>query len=143
MLVKRNTGGEYTWRGRRAPACWEGCCEGVHVGVSWGIVQGVFSAKGPGLGVASVQHTQSAASVGAPIGGLWGVSHFPVPRLESTLPVGRDLVLKRGLESPQEAVLAPSARGDAGPPWPSSPPALSFSQAGHEQRGGEQGPSPC
>lgn len=81
-------------------------CEGVYVGVSWEIVQGVFSAKGPGLGCKYQTHPVLGLKLGSPIGGLWRESHFffqllrwnPHSQCDGELGPGEG-----GLESPQEA----------------------------------------
>ena len=81
-------------------------CEGVYVGVYWEIVQGVFSAKGPGLGCKYQTHPVLGLKLGSPIGGLWRESHFffqllcwnPHSQCDGELGPGEG-----GLESPQEA----------------------------------------
>ena len=134
-------------------------CEGVYVGVSWEIVQGVFSAKGPGLGCKYQTHPVLGLKLGSPIGGLWRESHFffqllcwnPHSQCDGELGPGEG-----GLESPQEAAHGweegspcsrpkgqePGGRGTGGAKGGSLLPLCpcSFPQARPEQRGGAQGP---
>lgn len=70
-----------------------------------GNIQGVFSVKGPGQGC--YEHPIRPVlglELGSPIGGLWRVSLFSSSFAGIHTPsTTSDLVLERGLESPQEA----------------------------------------
>lgn len=151
MLVKQNTGGEYTGEGARAPCLLGGvACEGMYVGVSWEIVQGVFSAKGPSPGCHKrPTHPVLGLKSGSPIGGLWRVSLFSSSFAGNHTPsVMGDLVLERGLENPRKQprvgarAYMPAASGVEGLRGPTAAPALSPSPGWARAEGGEQGPQP-
>ena len=96
------------WSNRtQVGSTWGGVpCEGVYVGLSWEVVQGVFSAEGPGLGCHKHHtHPVLGLKLGFPIGGLWRVSLLlqllrwnPPSQCDGGLGAG-----ERGLESPQYA----------------------------------------